>query len=78
MKIPDENVYELKEASWKDLEDMIDLMKKITRPLTLELENSTGICGTQGYRQGILWDRAKLNAMNRDSTDYIIVSHLIV
>ena len=47
MNIPAENVYELKEASYKDLEEICEKVFTRARPLTEILDNSTGILGIE-------------------------------
>ena len=79
MDIPSENVFELKEASYKELDDIRNKVYATAKPHTRELTKGTGIYGNEDYQFGFLWDRAKIRAMEKGaSNDYIIVSFMML
>ena len=43
--IPPQNIIELRDASYKDMEDLPDKVKEKIMPLTSDLKDPTGICG---------------------------------
>ena len=65
--IPPQNIIQLRDASYKDMEDLPDKVKEKIMPLTSDLKDPTGICGEQGYIKGIYWHRAKILATKEDS-----------
>ena len=74
MNIPDVNVFEIRDATWKQMEDLDVEINQLVMLRSKELKNETGICGLK-FKQGIPWDRAKIRAMMEGaSDDYIIVS----
>ena len=74
MNIPDVNVFEIRDATWRQMEDLDVEINQLIMLRSKELKNETGICGVK-FKQGILWNRAKVKAMMEGaSDDYIIVS----
>ena len=74
MNILEENIYELKNASRKDMDELEKTLNQQVKIRSKVLDNNMGICGID-YEGGIPWDRAKVKAMEQNSTnDYIEVS----
>ena len=79
--VPNSNIFEIENATEKDLEkfqaDFIENWRIYKRYIR-NLDEKTGICGTEEFDEGFLWQRTKIRAMKEPWTnDYIIVSLLI-
>ena len=73
--VPGKNIYERKNASSKDLKDLLDDIYNFIKPRSKPLYWDTGICGIQNYIKGFPWDRIKIRAMEMNSSnDFIYVS----
>ena len=76
MGIPDnkENIFEVRDGSWKQMNELEDKLNGKVKCRTKELKNQTGV-GDKDYEKGLLWDRIKKNAMLDESNyDYVTVS----
>ena len=74
--VPDtkENIFELVDGSWQQMEDLDKLINGKIKCRTKELKNPMGICGLD-YENGLPWDRSKVIAMqNEHDDDCVVVS----
>ena len=75
MGVLDENIYEIKNASKKELDDFMNQIYEMIKPRTRPLEEKTGI-SCNSYIKGFPWSRVKVRAMMDGADDnYVIVSH---
>ena len=63
MGIPSENRFEMKEANYKELDQIFAWLQKRFRVLTKLLDKVTGILGGDGFTGGVLWEILKEHAM---------------
>ena len=57
-----------------DLDEKVNLQVKVRSKV---LDDQMGICGIQNYQEGVLWERVKIKAMEKDAPDdCIIVSQI--
>ena len=77
LHIPDENVFELKDATYDQMEEIKQRIIDKIQPRVRILKQDTGIFGKRNHTlQGFKWDRVKLRAMKESSdADYIIVKN---
>ena len=47
MNIPDVNVFEIRDATWKQMEDLDVEINQLVMLRSKELKNETGICGVK-------------------------------
>ena len=57
-----------------NLDDKVNLQVKVRSKV---LENPMGICGIQNYEEGVLWERVKIKAMEKDARDDCIIVSLV-
>ena len=75
MGVLEENIYEIRDASKKDMENLMNKIYEFIKPRTRPLKENTGICDKYHIR-GFPWSRVKIRAMMKDANDdYVIVSH---
>ena len=75
LHIPDENVYEIQDATFDEMEEIKQRMTDKIQPRIRILKQDMGIFGIRNYTlQGFKWNRVKIRAMMEDAaTDFIIV-----
>ena len=75
MGVLDENIYEIKNASKKELDDFMNQIYEMIKPRTRPLEEKTGI-SCNSYIKGFPWSRVKVRAMMDGADDnFVIVSY---
>ena len=75
LHIPDENIFELHDATYDQMEEIKERITNKIQPRVRILKQDTGIFGIRNNTlQGFKWERVKLRAMkNGAAADYIIV-----
>ena len=63
MGIPPENRFEMKEANYKELDQIFAWLQKRFTVLARKLDKVTGLLGSDGFTGGVLWQILKEHAM---------------